>query len=399
MLERIVFHIGTHKTGTTTIQVSLGKAYDSLLARGVLYPRAGREGPGHAQLGRELLSTDAPLAKVPSHLGILAELRKARPSTLLISSEGLLGGSSPRPVEWARHLCEELKPAQVDVLAYVRPQWERIESQYAVRLRTGRGWEPFEQAIERMITQKRFDYLETFRPWRQAFGDRLELRPYGPDYLLGRDAVTDFWSSVGLGVPPEFPDDANPRPGARTTEMLRLLRAFLADHRLDMLLPQPAEPHPLPHQRAVQEALRRARRRIEAEFADDRPFSPLTQEMVVRLADHFAPSNEQLVQTYLGGRHASLFSPPTEPREPSTWSLSDASEDERRFFAHLVAETLAELVPESGEASPRAGSPSRVGQPAPPSHPPTEGAPERAAKGLRRARGRLGQLLDPLRKR
>ena len=89
--------------------------------------------------------------------------------------------------------------------------------------------------------------------------------------------------------------------------------------------------------------LRGARRRIEAAFADDRPFSPLTQEMVVSIAGHFAASNERLVQTYFAGRHESLFSPPSEPREPSTWSLSHASEDERRFFAQLVGETLTDL--------------------------------------------------------
>lgn len=363
MLERVVFHIGMHKTGTTAIQVSLGKAYDSLLARGTLYPRAGREGPGHAHLARELLSTDGtPLEKVPSHLEMLEEIRTARPATLLVSSEGLLD-VSPRPAEWARRLCEELQPERVEVLGYVRPQWERIESQYAVRVRTGRGWEPFEQALARMVTQKRFDYLELFRPWREAFGDRLELRPFGADLLIGGDAVADFWSSVGLGAPPEPPDHANPRPGARTTEMLRLLRAFLADHHLDVLLPQPTEPNSRPQQRAVQETLRRARRRIEAAFAEDRPFSPLTHEMVIRLAAHFAPSNERLVQDYLAGRHESLFSPPNEPKVPSTWSLSDASEDERRFFAQLVGETMAELRPD----------------------------------GLRRVRGRLGKLLNPLR--
>ena len=369
MLERIVFHIGMHKTGTTAIQVSLGKAYDSLLSRGILYPRAGRVGPGHAQVARDLLRTDAPAAELPSHLGILDEVRTAGPATLIVSSEDLLGVRSPRPVEWARHLCEELQPARVDVLGYVRPQWDQVESLYAASVRTGRSWAPFDQVLETMMVDRRFDYLETFSSWRQAFGDRLELRPYGADVLVGGDAVTDFWSSVGLGTPTEPPRHANPRSGARTTEMLRLLRAFLADHHLDMLVPQPAEPSPRRQQEAVQETLRRARRRIEAAFDDDRPFSPLTQEMLVRLAAHFAASNERLVETYLAGRHASLFSPPSEPREHSTWSLSDASEEERRFFAQLIGETLLELRPD-----------------------------RRGARGLRRARGRLGQLISLLRK-
>jgi hypothetical protein len=213
MLERIVFHIGTHKTGTTAIQESLGKAYDSLLARGILYPRAGRAGPGHAQLARELLSTDVPPANVPSHLEILEEVRTVRPATLVVSSEQLLGVGSPRPVEWARHLCEEIQPAHVHVLGYVRPQWGWIESQYAVWVRTGRRWASFEHALEPMMADKRFDYLETFSPWRQAFGDRLELRPYGADLLLGGDAVTDFWKSAsGRRPTPRVTQTRDPAP-------------------------------------------------------------------------------------------------------------------------------------------------------------------------------------------
>jgi hypothetical protein len=397
VLERIVFHIGMHKTGTTAIQVSLGKAYDSLLSRGILYPRAGRVGPGHAQVARDLMRTDAPAAELPSHLGILDEVRTAGPATLIVSSEDLLGVRSPRPVEWARHLCEELQPARVDVLGYVRPQWDQVESLYAAWVRTGRSWAPFDQVLETMMVDRRFDYLETFSSWRQAFGDRLELRPYGADVLVGGDAVTDFWSSVGLGTPTEPPRHANPRSGARTTEMLRLLRAFLADHHLDGLV-QPAEPDPRAQQRAIQEMLRRARRRIEAAFADDRSFSPLTQEMVMRIAAHFAASNEQFVQTYFGGRHESLFSPPNEPREPSTWSLSDASEDERRFFAQLVGETLTELWSASAGAPGRAASPSSGARPAPRRHAPPEGEGRHLAPYLRRARGRLRHLLGPLRK-
>jgi hypothetical protein len=361
MLERVVFHIGTHKTGTTAIQVSLAKAHDHLLARGTLYPRAGRRGPGHAQLALQILSTDAPPDEVPSHLGILEEVRTARPTTLVVSSEGLLDVGSRRPVEWARHLCEELQPAHVQVLGYVRPQWEWIESQYAALVRRGRCWAPFEHALEPMMEDRRFDFLETFRPWRQAFGDGLELRPYGVDLLLGGDAVADFWTSAGLGMPPDSPPRANPRSGARTTEMLRLLRAFVAHHHIDGLVS--ADPDPRTQQEAVQGMLRRALLRIEAAFSDDRPFLPLSQEMVMRIAGHFARSNEQFVQTYLAGRSEGFFSAPNEPREPSTWSLSEASEDERRFFAQLVGETLNELRRESAGASDRADSPDGRPQP------------------------------------
>lgn len=399
VLERIVLHIGLHKTGTTSIQASLVDSYDALLGRGILYPRAGRAGVAHNWLAEELLITDTPISEVPSHVDIVEEALVARPEAIIISAEGLtvspdgLPVTSRRPVEWARRLSEELQPHRIEVLAYVRPQWEYVESAYAELVKLGLTWEPFDRYVERTTADDGLDYLEKFRPWRQAFGDQLEVRPYGPDLLLGGDAVADFWDAVGLEPPAQPRRHENPRTGARTTEMLRLLRAFLADHQLDALLPPPAKPHLRPQPRAVMAALGRGRRRIEAALPDDRPFSPLTPEMVADLAARFGASNERFVRTHLGGRHESAFSPPKEFKEASTWSLSAASEDERLFFAQLVRETLAKLRTEPGEGA----------QAVPRPHPPAKSGSRRAARPmrrrLRRGRGRLQRLLNRFRRR
>lgn len=45
---RLTLHMGTHKTGTTTIQDTLDRARDLLRGQGVLYPRAGRKHRGKA---------------------------------------------------------------------------------------------------------------------------------------------------------------------------------------------------------------------------------------------------------------------------------------------------------------------------------------------------------------
>jgi len=87
MLDRVILHIGTHKTGTTAIQGSLGEASDALLSRGVLYPRSGRRGVGHVELAR--------LAEHPGEMPggregeqeLLEEIRAASPSTLVLSAE------------------------------------------------------------------------------------------------------------------------------------------------------------------------------------------------------------------------------------------------------------------------------------------------------------------------
>lgn len=328
MIDRLVIHIGTHKTGSTAIQRSLVGAREFLLARGILYPKPGRDRlAGHGELARGLTATSGAPTETPTHLAFLEELRDTGASVLVISAEGLGSDFSGRSVAWARAACEELRPREARILAYVRPQWEYMESSYAQRVKDGRTWVTFEEYFERGLGDRRYDYSSVFDPWREALGERLELRPHAPELLMGGDAVTDFWHAAGLGPPPVSRDGfPNRRTGARTTEMLRALRALLADHRLDELLP-------------ATKVVRRARERIEAELPGDRPFAPFTPDLVSRVVERFAASNEALVRDYFGGRHASLFSPPTE-LERSTWSLTEATDQELRVFAGVVGDAL-----------------------------------------------------------
>ena len=344
MIDRLVLHIGSHKTGSTAIQRSLADATDSLLARGILYPRAGRRGVGHAQLANELVNTNGPLMAIPSHLGLLEEIRTSRPGTLLLSAEGLTGGGSARPAEWVRCLCETLQPQDLRIVGYVRPQWEFIESFYADRARVGMVWVPFAEWLERALEDdSAFDYLRRFGPWWREFGERLEIRLYTVPSLGGRDAVDDFWHAAGLGPPPAHRPHHQDRvrPGARATEMLRALRALLAEHHLDGLV-------------RVRETMLGAHRRIQAEPTEDLPFSPLTPEDVSRITKRLASSNEEFVRDYLRGVRGNPLSSPKRD-EPSTWSLSEASERERRLFAKLVEEALRQMPLHQLEDVPVAG--------------------------------------------
>jgi len=344
MIDRLVLHIGSHKTGSTAIQRSLRDATDLLLERGILYPRTGLRGVGHAQLANELVNTSGPVTAIPSHLGLIEEVRASRPRTLLLSAEGFTNKGSARPAEWVRGLCEALQPQDLRIVGYVRPQWECLESAYADRVRVGMVWVPFAEWLEGALEgESSFDFLRRFAPWREEFAERLETRLYTAPSLTGGDAVDDFWHAVGLGTPPVHrPHHENRiRSGARTIEMLRRLRAFLAEHHLDGLV-------------RVRETLLGAYRRIQAEPIEDLPFSPLTSEDVTRITKRFAPSNEEFVRDYLPGVHGNPLSSPKRD-EPSSWSLSEASERERRLFAKLVEEALRQMPLHQLEDVPVAG--------------------------------------------
>lgn len=330
MADRIVLHIGTYKTGTTAIQRSLGQAFGPLLERGILYPRAGRRGPGHARLARELVDTTTPVSEVPSHLRIVEEVRARGATALVISAEDL-SVPKPRLVRWAQTLCEQMGPRELRIVAYVRPQWEYIESHYAELIKNGRRWGPIEQYVESSLERPYlFDYPKVFGDWREAFGEQLDIRPYGAEHFVDGDVVKDFWRATDLGPAPRPQGrSVNRRTGAMTTEMLRTLRGLLADYGLDRFVP-------------AADVLRLARLRLEAELPDDPPFRGLTPELVGRIAETFSASNHAFVRDYLGGRDAGLFEPPGEIA-PATarWSPHEASEWELRLFTSVVEDALS----------------------------------------------------------
>jgi len=347
VIDRVVFHIGTGKTGTTAIQESLVEANELLLARGVLYPRAGRVGATHVPLFADLMDPGAPVVSRVSHVSFVEEARASRASTVVVSSEFFTFWRSSRPAEWALALCEALQPRRVDVVGYVRPQWAYIESLYTQLVKIGTIRVPFDAYVEdSLATRTRFDYMTVFGPWREAFGERLDVRAYAAELLVAHNVVDDFWEVLDLGPAPGVGDrEVNRRPGVITTEMLRSLGGILSDHHLDELVEiEAVVPDDLAGHFGISRTLNRAQEWIEAALPDDPRSSRLTPEMLTRIGERFLLSNEEFVRDFFRGRHGSFFSPPSGlDARASTWSLGEASERERRLFAGVVAKTLREL--------------------------------------------------------
>lgn len=345
--EALVVHIGVHKTGTSTIQASLAASYDDLLKRGILYPRAGRSRswPGHANLPWEAL--DDPRHQ-PEHGGtdaLLAEIAAVGPRVVILSSEEFtLNPRKPAPAEWAGRLYDELRVSEVQVIGYVRPQWEFLESQYPYRVRDGKESVPFPAFVERLLKSPRLDYPTMFGDWRRVFADRLSVRPYDPDRFPGRDVNQDFWRAVeGL---PDRPEHAmaprNLRPGQREVEMLRLLRQTLADRGLDATAP-------------LAPVFSAARRTLHDKLSEDPPFRGLTPELVVRIHRQFEESNRRFIE-HFGAEHARLLEPPEIGEDRRPWTIEDASESERQLLAELTDHAIATLRRMPSEPADTAGS-------------------------------------------
>ena len=221
-----ILHIGTGKTGTTSIQSRLKQAGEELLGRGYYYPETW--GPRHhGQLARIMsprsrAAADAAVASLSNELAQLPE----SVHTVAFSSE-LMYGQSLVPGSVAR-LKEALDPYfdSFKLVVYLRRQDEMAVSGYSTLIKGGRIFEdPFDMGEARLRV---FDYAANLEPWSEAFGrDAIVARVFDRTEFAGGDVVTDFLHAVGIGAlatKAENPE-ANPSLDAAALEFLRRINA------------------------------------------------------------------------------------------------------------------------------------------------------------------------------
>jgi len=131
-MAKIVLHIGTHKTASTTIQDTFARNAPLLAQHGLIYPKLGRT-PGHHGLVTDWNRLPA-IYDLPD--GSLASLRQiARDhaggtDTVLLSSEEFSRGAEQARVDFGA-VREALKGfAEIEVVCVLREQWQFIQSIY-----------------------------------------------------------------------------------------------------------------------------------------------------------------------------------------------------------------------------------------------------------------------------
>jgi len=234
-----VVHVGTHKTGTTALQVFLAVNRPLLQAAGVHYPRAGRHDlgdgmmtPGHHQIPMDYLAGDASA----SFGAALAEIAAVDASAVVLSSEEfqmLL----PRTGALEAIAGGLRESGYVPVaIVYLRPQPYYAESVYAEMVKG--GWvTDFDAYLETIIAEgafapadsarvMTFDYRRLIAQLEAPFGNVIAraYRSDASDEALPRD----FLRLVGgLRGSLKLEGLKNPMPRANASPTLRQLIASL----------------------------------------------------------------------------------------------------------------------------------------------------------------------------
>ncbi len=215
-MRKAIVHIGTEKTGTTSIQSGLFINRDELARRGWLFPiSAGlqsnfrlvmfcKDTPPPFMLNfARLASADDVDEKwrrefADRHRAEVQQFQRQRNESVVVYSSEHLQSTLVEPEEVER-LADFLSSLydEVEIVVYLRRQDRFALSAHNTALRAGLT-KPFD--FSRIHPNSPYyNFLGLLERWSCVFGDRcMRVRVFERDKLVGGDAVRDFFELVGL---------------------------------------------------------------------------------------------------------------------------------------------------------------------------------------------------------
>lgn len=315
--DRVTLHVGTSKTGTTSIQHFLRANSDLLARHGLLYPRS----PGrtrHMRLGLSIRS-DEELARTSAWVvgdypdpatfrrrfwrRLEREISERGLPRVLLSDEYLWRTRELGAVRAALERLTQDDLARVGVLVYLRRQDERLVSMYQQGVKSGE--------TERLVTVARErrpeDYAARLSDWAGAVGPaRLEVRRFERARFAGGNLHQDVLDALGLPLRAADMAVATARNESLAAEAVEYLRIYNL-HRVEN---HGARPRMIDN-RAVLPAL----------MSQPGPTLTLPEAALADWFDLCAEANRAVARRYFG--EDDLFGPPTRSSSTTTHQLLD----------------------------------------------------------------------------
>lgn len=221
MDKTLIIHIGTHKTGTTSIQDSLLNNVNHLLNQNILFLPLNR----YRFILQALNHNDA-------NLNVFEEFKNSRFSTLLISAERLSGPIAKYTGEFTelinlKKIARQLG-FKIKVICYIRRQDTFLESTYMQKVKWG-NQAKFSQFLQNhQHYQNLYDFVS--RLYAVFAEHELYIVPFESSNLKNADVVDDFWEKIGLNFCAEKhlykPQIRNVSYGFTAMEITRKLNKF-----------------------------------------------------------------------------------------------------------------------------------------------------------------------------
>lgn len=194
---KLVIHIGNHKAGSSTIQTGLLDNRETLLKKGVLYPKIALNTCAHHNLPFSMIgqasgfkSKEKPKSLVLYRDEIINEATRYKADIVVVSSEEFMKFKAKDISEFSRftNLFDS-----VEVVVYLRNHIDLIESAYKFRIL----WEAtsetisFKQHLQENLISDYHDYDKRIEPWLMLHNNLTVV-------------VKDFQSEIKKGLLANF---------------------------------------------------------------------------------------------------------------------------------------------------------------------------------------------------
>lgn len=214
MKKKIYLHIGTFKTGTSSIQQYLYDNKSELKEQGLLYPTPIISGGGQHELPLSLIKENSSFrANWPEFNcssseawdRVVDEIESSECDRTIISSEFFCDLAHPEAAtgkkEYTSTLRRYLAPYDVKIICYLRDPITYLKSMYGEILKTSCMTTEYQDFLWEQIQTRNFhaNPLILLDYYSDIFGkDRIVTRHYDRLKLLDCDAITDFLSIFGI---------------------------------------------------------------------------------------------------------------------------------------------------------------------------------------------------------
>ena len=238
---KAVIHIGTHKTGTTTLQTFLGENRCALKKQGIFVPGKAKSwalhldliaatcNPSRTALGnhdRALIFDTCPTLEVQDRYWekYRFEIEKncSKDDVVLFSSEGLSLYDENEIARFEKLMVSLFN--DITIVLYLRRQPEYFVSLYNTLI-SGGSTLTFSDYLNQPERSYFLDYRKTVVERWSIFGkDKLKIRIFDKDEFCDNDLLSDFANTVGFDLDGlERVKNENTSIGSAETEFLRLL--------------------------------------------------------------------------------------------------------------------------------------------------------------------------------
>ena len=289
-MAKLVLHIGTHKTATTTIQDCFARNADLLATHGLIYPRLN-PASGHHGMVMDWVGLPLNYAIEGGSLAAmqgLAQRYGAQEGTVLLSSEEFSRAASGGRVDFAALRQAAAGFSRIEVVCLLREQWQFLQSVYLEISRYSQSPPPAQWVAGLLATDMAqglwADYTRLYADLLQVFAaDEIRFFSYAdwaaaPEGVVGRMLA---YLGVDLAVA-----DLEMDHGGRSNVSAPPLASWAAN----------VIAHPMAAAQGLVAACAGA---LMVEYGEDRPSLLWQRDEMARLLDYGAARNAALTRAVI----------------------------------------------------------------------------------------------------